>query len=132
MVPEGCRSFSEGRMWRGASAFTWGTTRDWDLITRTLTSLCPGVCLVAAPRDIGKRVLVRALAQELKLAACYLGRVRHRKIRHSEVGGVTRSLWSVWCLTHKDAPAGLKLDLNWGVVPYQRWVGADLDPVTKY
>eukprot|EP00978_Attheya_sp_CCMP212_P045117 scaffold334120_cov39-Attheya_sp.AAC.1 len=86
MVPEGCRSFSEGRMWRGVSAFTWGTTRDWDLIRRTLSSLCPGVCLVAAPGDIGKRVLVQALAEEVKLAACYLGRVRHRKIRHSEVG----------------------------------------------
>eukprot|EP00978_Attheya_sp_CCMP212_P030674 scaffold113633_cov33-Attheya_sp.AAC.1 len=105
MVPEECRTFSEGRMWRGVSAFTWGTTRDWDLITRTLTSLCPGVCLVAAPGDIGKRVLGRALSQEVKLAACYLGRVRHCKIRHSEVSGVMRSLWSVWCLTHKDAPA---------------------------
>eukprot|EP00978_Attheya_sp_CCMP212_P005803 scaffold12966_cov38-Attheya_sp.AAC.1 len=24
MVPEECRSFSEGRMWRGVFAFTWG------------------------------------------------------------------------------------------------------------
>ena len=132
MVPEASRRFSEGRMWKGVTAFTWGTPRDWDIIVRTLVNLWPGVSIIVAPGDVGKRVLERALTKEVRAARVYLGRVRHRKIRHSEVGGVTRSLWSVWCLSHKDLPSAVKLDLNWGLVPYQRWVGADLNPVTKY
>jgi hypothetical protein len=132
LLPEGGQDFSKGRMWRGVAAFTWRTTVDLELLIRTLGSLWPGVCLVTAPGNVGKRVLERKLAGNGRLAKIYLGRIRHRKIRHSEIGGVTRSVWSVWCLVHREAPASFRVNLDWTLVPYQRWVGADLNPVTKY
>eukprot|EP00978_Attheya_sp_CCMP212_P037259 scaffold174359_cov57-Attheya_sp.AAC.1 len=119
-------------MWRGVAAFTWRTKADWELLTKTLATLWPGVCIIAAPGELGKRALERNLAGSARLGKVYLGRMRHRKIRHSDVGGVTRSVWSVWCLVHEGAPSGFRVNLDWTLVPYQRWAGADLNPVTKY
>eukprot|EP00978_Attheya_sp_CCMP212_P047918 scaffold449003_cov55-Attheya_sp.AAC.1 len=41
----------------------------------------------ATPRELGKRVLERNLAGNSWLGKVYLGWMRHRKIRHSDVGG---------------------------------------------
>jgi hypothetical protein len=132
LLPDGGQDFSKGRMWRGVAAFTWRTIADWELLTRALASLWPGVCIVTAPGNVGKRVFERKLAEHEQLAKRYLGRIRHRKIRHSDIGGVTRSVWSVWCLVHCEAPTSFRVNLDWTLVPYQRWVGADMNPVTKY